>query len=103
MKIVITEDQLDKLIQMSRKRHSKDVPETNEGILNYNGQNVHYKIIKRNNEYVYVKLKYNTNKLIYIMPDEQFLQLSKEKQDEIIGDRIKKFLDKTNINGYTTP
>jgi hypothetical protein len=94
MRYIITEQQLEKLQQMARNRHLNREPETTKGELNYNGENIKYLITKRDNKYVSVRVKYDGNNyLIYIMPDEDFITLSKEEKENIIKYKVKNYLN----------
>lgn len=95
MEYIITENQYEKLIQASLKRHSKD-PERNikEGSFNYDGSIIKYSIMNKNNESIYANYKYK-NKTIraYIMSDENFIQLSKDDQEKAVEYKIKRQID----------
>ncbi len=94
MRYIITEQQLEKLQQMARNRHLNRESEITKGELNYNGENIKYLITKRDNKYVSVRVKHNDNNyLIYIMPDEDFITLSKEEKENIIKYKVKNYLN----------
>ena len=95
MKYVVTEDQYEKLLKASLKRHAKD-PEPNikGGTFNFKGHIVKYSVVNRNNESIYVNYTYDGQKnMVYIMSDENFIQLDKKEQENTIEFRKKICLD----------
>ena len=96
MTILISEDQYEKLIKASLKRHAKD-PEPNikGGVFNFNEHLVKYSVVNRNNESIYVNYTYDGQKnMVYIMSDENFIQLDKKEQENAVEFRIKKHIEK---------
>ena len=96
MKYVVTEDQYEKLLKASLKRHAKD-PEPNikGGTFNFKGHLVKYSVVNRNNESIYVNYTYAGQKnMVYIMSDENFIQLDKKEQENAVEFRIKKHIEK---------
>lgn len=94
MKYILTEDQYEKLLAASRKRHAKDPePRIKSGMFNFNGHIVKYNVVNRNNEFIYVNYEFDgQRKMMYIMRDEDFIQLDKEEQENRIEHRIKQKL-----------
>jgi hypothetical protein len=97
MKYILTEDQYERLLNASRKRHAKD-PERNvkSGMFNLNGHLVKYSVVNRNEEFIYVNYEYDgKRKMTYVMKDEDFIQLNKEEQEKRIEYSIKKSIEKS--------
>lgn len=96
MKYVVTEDQYEKLIKASLKRHAND-PETGikKGLFNVHGHLVKYNIVNRNNESIYASYEYEgQRRTVYIMTDENFIQFDKKEQEDVVEFRIKKDIEK---------
>lgn len=96
MNILITEDQYEKLLKASIKRHAKD-PEPNikGGMFNVGGHLVKYSIVNRGGKSIYVNYSYDDLKrMVYIMTDENFIQLNKKEQEDAVEFRIKKDIEK---------
>ncbi len=96
MTILISEDQYEKLIKASLKRHAKD-PEPNikGGMFNVGGHLVKYSIVNRGGKSIYVNYSYDDLKrMVYIMTDENFIQLNKKEQEDAVEFRIKKDIEK---------
>jgi hypothetical protein len=96
MTILISEDQYEKLVKASLKRHAKD-PEPNikGGTFNVNGHLVKYGVVNRKGESIYVNYNYDEQKrMVYIMTDENFIQLNKKEQEDAVEFRIKKDIEK---------
>lgn len=96
MKYVVTEDQYEKLLQASLKRHAKD-HESNikGGIFNVDGHLVKYSIVNRGGESIYSNYSYDDQRrMVYIMTDENFIQLNKKEQENAVEFRIKKDIEK---------
>ena len=96
MKYIITEDQYEKLLQASSKRHSNDPePNINSGSFNIDGSNIKYNISIRPDGYVYVNYQYKSKKSkVHVMSEENFIQLSKKGQEDAVEFRIKKDIEK---------
>jgi len=104
MTILISEDQYEKLIKASLKRHAKDT-ETNVkgGMFNVNGHLVKYSVVNRKGESIYVNYNYDEQKrMVYIMTDENFIKLSKKEQEDAIEFRIKKDIQKKSKLDFIT-
>lgn len=96
MKYILTEDQYERLLNASRKRHAK-YPERNvkSDMFNFNGHLVKYSIVNRKEEFVYANYEYEGDrKMAYIMRDEDFIQLDKKEQENRIEHSIKKHIEK---------
>ena len=96
MTILITEDQYEKLLKASLKRHAKD-PEPNikGGMFNVNGYLVKYGIVNRGGKSIYANYNYDdVKRMVYIMTDENFIQLDKKEQEDAVEFRIKKDIEK---------
>ena len=96
MKYVLTEDQYERLLNASRKRHAKD-PELNVkgGMFNVNGHLVKYSIVNRKEEFIYANYNYDgERKMAYVMRDEDFILLDKKEQENRIEHSIKKHIEK---------
>jgi len=96
MKYIITENQYEKLLKASLKRHAND-PERNikGGNFIYNGKPVKYSIFSREGKSIYVNYGYDkTHHTTYIMSDENFIQMDKKEQEKVVEFRIKKNIDK---------
>jgi hypothetical protein len=96
MKYVVTEDQYEKLLKASLKRHAKD-PEPNikGGTFNFKGHLVKYSVVNRDKKSIYVNYTYDGQRgMVYIMGDENFIQLDKEEQEKAVEFRIKKHIEK---------
>ena len=97
MKYILTEDQYERLLNATRKRHAKD-PERNVkgGMFNFNGYIVKYSVVNRKEEFIYVNYEYDEQrKMAYVMRDEDFIQLNKEEQENRIEYSIKRQIEKT--------
>jgi hypothetical protein len=104
MNILITEDQYEKLLKASLKRHAKD-PEPNikGGMFNANGHLVKYSIVNRGGKSIYVNYSYDDLKrMVYIMTDENFIQLNKKEQEDTVEFRIKKDIEKKSQLDFLT-
>ena len=104
MNILITEDQYEKLLKASLKRHAKD-PEPNikGGMFNANGHLVKYSIVNRGGKSIYVNYSYDDLKrMVYIMTDENFIQLNKKEQEDAVEFRIKKDIEKKSQLDFLT-
>ena len=96
MTILITEDQYEKLLKASLKRHVED-PEPNieGGTFDLNGDTIKYSVFIRKDGYVYVYYSYLGQKhKVHIMPEESFIRLNKKEQEDSIEFRIKKDIQK---------
>jgi hypothetical protein len=96
MTILISEDQYEKLLKASIKRHAKD-PEPNikGGMFNVGGHLVKYSIVNRGGKSIYVNYSYDgLKRMVYIMTDENFIQLNKKEQEDAVEFRIKKDIEK---------
>jgi uncharacterized membrane protein YobD (UPF0266 family) len=96
MKYILTEDQLEKLLKASLKRHSKD-PESNitSGMFNFDGFIVKYSVSIRGDGYVYANYTYQGQRFkVHIMSEENFIQLDKKEQENSVEFRIKKDIEK---------
>jgi hypothetical protein len=104
MTILISEDQYEKLIKASLKRHAKDTePYVKGGMFNVNGHLVKYSVVNRKGESIYVNYNYDEQKrMVYIMTDENFIQLSKKEQEDAIEFRIKKDIQKKSKLDFIT-
>jgi hypothetical protein len=91
----ITEDQYEKLIKASLKRHAKDLkPNIEGGTFDLNGDTLKYSVFIRKDGYVYVYYTYLGQKhKVHIMPEESFIRLNKKEQENSVESRIKKDLD----------
>jgi hypothetical protein len=91
----ITEDQYEKLINASLKRHAKDPkPNIEGGTFDLDGDTVKYSVFIRKDGYVYVYYTYLGQKhKVHIMPEESFIRLNKKEQENSVESRIKKDLD----------
>jgi hypothetical protein len=94
---LITENQYEKLLNASRKRHAnKPNRNVERGMFSYDGYDVKYAIVNRNQEFIYANYEYDgKRKMVYIMRDEDFIQLNKEEQEKRIEYSIKKQIEKT--------
>ena len=104
MNILITEDQYEKLLKASIKRHAKD-PEPNikGGMFNVGGHLVKYSIVNRGGKSIYVNYSYDDLKrMVYIMTDENFIQLNKKEQEDAVEFRIKKDIEKKSQLDFLT-
>lgn len=104
MNILITEDQYEKLLKASLKRHAKD-PEPNikGGMFNANGHLVKYSIVNRGGKSIYVNYSYDDLKrMVYIMTDENFIQLNNKEQEDAVEFRIKKDIEKKSQLDFLT-
>lgn len=96
MNYIITEVQLDKLIQQSKKRH-KDAPSPyiKGSIFDFNGHPVSYGITHRKDGSVYANYLYNDQRnIVYIMNDYDFVQLDKKGQRAACESKIREHLEK---------
>lgn len=96
IKYIITEDQYEKLLKASLKRHVND-PEPNitSGSFNIDGEEVKYNVSIRPDGYVYVNYLYKSKKSrVHVMSEENFIQLSKMEQEDAVEFRIKKDIEK---------
>ena len=96
MRYIITEDQYEKLLKASLKRHAKDPePRIKGGIFNVNGHLVKYTIVVRNEESIYSNYVYDgQRRMVYIMTDVNFILLDKKDQEDAVEFRIKKDIEK---------
>jgi hypothetical protein len=96
MTILISEDQYEKLVKASLKRHSKDSePDIKKGTFNPDGHLVKYSVVNRDKKSIYVNYTYDGQRgMVYIMGDENFIQLDKEEQEKAVEFRIKKHIEK---------
>lgn len=96
MTILISEDQYEKLVKASLKRHAKDPePRIKGGIFNVNGHLVKYNIVVRNEESIYSNYTYDGDRrMVYIMTDVNFILLDKKDQEDAVEFRIKKDIEK---------
>ena len=108
MKYIITEQQknnlttklkvegyYEDLIDNSKKRHVSKEPDLKNGYVEVGSDILKYEIQKSKNKYVYVRIKFNDkNVMVYIMTDEDFIQMDRNEQEKVIEHRIKKFLEK---------
>ena len=104
MTILITEDQYEKLLKASIKRHAKD-PEPNikGGMFNVGGYLVKYSVVNRGGKSIYANYNYDDLKrMVYIMTDENFIQLDKKKQEDAVEFRIKKDIEKKSKLDFLT-
>ena len=87
MRYIVTENQYEKLLKASLKRHAKDPePRIKGGIFNVNGQLVKYNVINRNEESIYATYTYNDQRrTVYVMTDENFIQLNKKDQEDAVA------------------
>ena len=104
MTILITEDQYEKLLKASLKRHVED-PEPNieGGTFDLNGDTIKYSVFIRKDGYVYVYYSYLGQKhKVHIMPEESFIRLNKKEQEDSIEFRIKKDIQKKSQLDFLT-
>jgi hypothetical protein len=104
MTILITEDQYEKLLKASLKRHAKD-PEPNikGGMFNVGGYLVRYSVVNRGGKSIYANYNYDdVKRMVYIMTDETFIQLDKKKQEDAVEFRIKKDIEKKSKLDFLT-
>jgi len=96
MTILISEDQYEKLIKASLKRHAKDPePRIKGSIFNVNGHLVLYSIVVRNGESIYANYTYEgQRRMVYIMTDVNFILLDKKDQEDAVEFRIEKDIEK---------
>jgi len=102
MTILISEDQYEKLVKASLKRHAKD-PEPNieGGTFDLNGDTIKYSVFIRKDGYAYVYYSYLGQKhKVHIMPEESFIRLNKKEQEETIEFRIKKDIQKKSQQDF---
>jgi hypothetical protein len=104
MTILISEDQYEKLVKASLKRHAKD-PEPNieGGTFDLNGDAIKYSVFIRKDGYVYIYYSYLGQKQkVHIMPEESFIRLNKKEQEDTIEFRIKKDIQKKSKLDFIT-
>jgi len=96
MTILITEDQYEKLLKASLKRHAKDSePNIKGGTFDLNGNTIKYSVFIRKDGYVYVYYSYLGQKhKVHIMTEESFIRLNKKEQEDSVEFRIKKDIEK---------
>ena len=96
MKYILTEDQLEKLLKSSLKRHAKDPTRNIEGgMFNLDGYLIKYTVTIRGDGYVYSNYYFDDEKgRVHIMPEESFILLNKKEQENIVELRIKKDIEK---------
>ena len=96
MKYIITENQYEKLLKASLKRHANDPQrDITGGMFIYNGHLVKYTIFKRDDGAIYATYTYDERKKrVYIMNEETFIQFSKKEQEDSVEFRIKKDIEK---------
>ena len=96
MKYILTEDQLEKLIKASIKRHAKDTERNIEGgMFEYKGRIVRYTVTTRNDGYVFATYTYDeTKNKVHVMSELDFIQLNKKEQENVVEHRIRKDIDK---------
>jgi len=104
MTILISEDQYEKLVKASLKRHAKDPePNVKGGMFNVNGHLVKYGVVNRDGKSIYANYNYDDLKrMVYIMTDENFIQLDKKKQEDAVEFRIKKDIEKKSKLDFLT-
>lgn len=98
MKYILTEDQLEKLIKASIKRHAKD-PERNiqGGMFVLNGNLINYTVNIRNDGYVFATFIYGGKRMkVHVMSEMDFIQLNKKEQEDVVEFRIKKDIEKNS-------
>ena len=104
MTILITEDQYEKLLKASLKRHAKDSePNIKGGMFNVGGYLVKYSVVNRGGKSIYANYSYDDlNRMVYIMTDENFIQLDKKEQEDAVEFRIKKDIEKKSQLDFLT-
>jgi hypothetical protein len=95
MKYLITEVQLEKLIQLSKERHKNAPnPHIKGSIFDFNGNPVSYGITIRKDNSVYANYVYKEKRgMVYIMNDYDYIQLDKRGQRAAAEAKIKKHLE----------
>jgi hypothetical protein len=95
-KYLITEDQYEKLVKASLKRHANDPePNIDVGTFDLNGNNVKYSVLMRKDGYVYTNYSFRGQKhKVHIMPEESFIRLTKKEQEDSVESRIRKDINK---------
>ena len=104
MTILITEDQYEKLLKASLKRHAEDSePNIKGGMFNVGGYLVRYSVVNRGGKSIYANYNYDdVKRMVYIMTDENFIQLNKKEQEDAVEFRIKKDIEKKSQLDFLT-
>lgn len=100
MNYLITENQLEKLIQASKERHKNTPsPYIKGGIFDFNGEPVTYGLTIRKDHSVYTNYLHNKKRhMLYIMNDFDFVQLDKKEQRNAAESKIRKDIERKQIN-----
>jgi hypothetical protein len=99
MKYIITEDQYEKLLMASRKRHANDKSrDVKNGSFNYDGKLITYNVMIREDGSLYVYYNFDGKHLLYITNEMKFIILSKDEQKKLIQNKIENHIKKKLMN-----